>query len=303
MTDTSRITPVFVRFSTVFGSRPDSVKDIREFAVKLERTTSEKTRSISDLSFELDHCDDPVVYTRVVDRLCDIGLELAKAVVDKAGAPTPTKQGQPNHGQKGASLTQTYFQTKEFTIATRRVAIFIANGYDAAMHVFTTLKAAKAILFTIGPKRQPVFAQGESKDTSKSVQPDHHFEGMRSTMFDSIFVPGGSHINTLKKNGRVAHWVREAFGHLKAIGAPGEGVELVKMVCGIEDMEFSSAGSYDVLDSYAIFTVGATKVESCRESPKMMKGGKDFIEAYTFNISQHRNCQREEDRLAEMVAL
>jgi catalase len=36
LTDTSRTTPVFVRFSTVLGSRgsPDTVRDVRGFAVK-----------------------------------------------------------------------------------------------------------------------------------------------------------------------------------------------------------------------------------------------------------------------------
>lgn len=44
-------------------------------------------------------------------------------------------------------------------------------------------------------------------------------------MFDSIFVPGGAQsLETLSKNGRVVHWVREAFGHLKAIGATDEAV-------------------------------------------------------------------------------
>ena len=89
------------------------------------------------------------------------------------------------------------------------------------------------------PKRQTVFAEGESK-SGKGIQPDHHFEGMRSTMFDSVFIPGGSHIETLCKQGRVVHWVREAFGHLKAIGATGEAVKLVKIACDVEGMEFSS---------------------------------------------------------------
>ena len=268
------------------------------------QTPPEKTHLISALSFELDHCDDPVVYTRIVDRLCEIDLGLAKAVAEKVGAPTPTKQGKPNHGQKYASLSQTYFQPKEPTIATRRVALLIADGYDAVAYngVYAALKAAKAFPFTIGPKRQPVFAQGESKETGKGVQPDHHFEGMRSTMFDSVFVPGGSHIGTLMKNGRVVHWVREAFGHLKAIGATGEGVELVKLACGVEGMNFSAAGSHDVVDSYGVVTVGVAKPESFKDTLNMVKGAKDFIDAYTFNISQHRNFQREEDGLAEMVA-
>jgi catalase len=49
----------------------------------------EKAHIIAALSFELDHCDDPVVYERMVERLCDIDLGLAEAVAEKVGAPSP----------------------------------------------------------------------------------------------------------------------------------------------------------------------------------------------------------------------
>ena len=263
----------------------------------------EKAHIISALGFELDHCDDPIVYNRMIDRLCDIDLELAKAVAEKAGAPTPTKQGAPNASKKAPSLSQTRLQPAKPTIATRRVAILIADGYDpvAFNGVIAALKAAKAFPFVIGPKRQPVFADGESKE-GKGVQPDHHFEGMRSTMFDSVFVPGGSHIETLSKQGRVVHWVREAFGHLKAIGATGEGVNLVKTACEVEGMKFSAAGGQDVVDSYGVVTAGAAKPESFKEAVNLVKGAKDFVDAYFFAISQHKNFDREMDGLSSMVA-
>ena len=263
----------------------------------------EKAHLIAALGFELDHCDDPLVYTRMVERLCDIDLELAQAVAEKAGAPTPTKQGVPNHGKKCASLSQTYFQPEKPTIATRRIAVLIADGYDPIAYngVLAALKAANAFPFTIGPKRQKVLADGESKD-GKGVQPDHHFEGMRSTMFDSVFIPGGSHVQTLMKQGRVVHWVREAFGHLKAIGATGEGVELVQMACGVEGMAFSAAGKHEVVESYGVVTASAAKPESFKETINMVKGAKDFIDAYTWSISQHKNFDREMDGLSAMVA-
>ena len=88
----------------------------------------EKSHLISALGFELDHCDDPVVYNRMIERLCDIDLELAQAVAEKAGAPTPTKANRPNHGKKSASLSITSYNPPEPTIATRRVAILISEG-------------------------------------------------------------------------------------------------------------------------------------------------------------------------------
>jgi len=255
------------------------------------------------LSFELDHCEDPFVYENMSKRLADIDLKLAQTVAEMVGGPIPTEAGRPNHGKKAKGLSQLEFMPKTPTIATRRIALIIADGYDPVAYngVKAALTAAQALPFTIGTRRSPIFAAGEDPKTGKGVTPDHHLEGMRSTMFDSVFVPGGAKsIETLRKNGRALHWVREAFGHLKAVGATGEAVSFVKDACALPGITFSEAG--DVVDSYGVVTASQTKPESFKEAIKMAKGAKDFIDAYTFAISQHRNFDRELDGYASMVA-
>ena len=267
-------------------------------------TPPEKAHLMAALSFELDHCDDPIVYNRIVERLCDIDLGLAQAVAEKAGAPTPERAGLPNHGNKSASLSQTHFTPKTPTIASRRVAILIADGYDpvAFNGVRAALTAANAFPFVIGPKRQPVFAEDEPR-SGEGLQPDHHFEGMRSTLFDSVFIPGGSHVQTLRKNGRVVHWVREAFGHLKAIGATGEAVSLVRDACQLPGMRFAESSTDGLVDSYGVVTAGG-KMEpgSIKEALQIMRDARDFVGAYAYNISCHKHFDREMDGLSEMVA-
>ena len=50
-------------------------------------------------------------------------------------------------------------------------------------------------------------------------------------MFESVFIPvGAESVKTLIGTGLARFWVREAFGHLKAIGAVGKGVQLVEAV-------------------------------------------------------------------------
>ena len=120
-------------------------------------------------------------------------------------------------------------------------------------------------------------------------------------MFDSLFIPGGAtSIGTLKKNGRALHWVREAFGHLKAIGATGEAVEFVKQACQVDQMVFSSGA--DVVDSYGVVTSAQVEPNGLKQIVKMAKNGKNFADAYGFAISQHRNWNRELDGLSSMVA-
>lgn len=72
--------------------------------------------------------------------------------------------------------------------------------------------------------------------------------------------------------------------------------------CSIEGMMFST--SADVVDSYGIVTAGGveTSPPGIKEGLNMMKGAKNFMDAYAYNISQHRNFQRELDGLTSMVA-
>lgn len=266
----------------------------------------ERIHLTAALSFELDHCDDPIVYKNLVTRLCDIDMDLATAVAAKVGAPTPEAAGRANHGRKAKGLSQTEFTTEAqglpTTIATRTVAIIIDDGFNGHEYevVKSALTAAGAFPTTIGPKRQVVVPAGGGK----GVIPDHHFEGMRSTLFDSLYIPGGEHINMLLKNGRVIHWIREAYGHCKPIGATSEAVKLVKAACGVEGMAFCNENAGDVVDSYGVVSAGGVDKgpDIIKEGLNMLKGAKNFLDAYAYNIAQHRNFQREIDGLTSMVA-
>ncbi|KAK6581395.1 hypothetical protein PZA11_006086 [Diplocarpon coronariae] len=265
-------------------------------------TPIEQSHITQALSFELDRCDDPVVYERMITRLTDISLGLAQAVAEKVGGPMPSKEGRPNHGLKMKGLSMFEFSTEAQglppTIATRQIAIIIGDGFRYLEYeaVKAALTAAGALVFTIGPKRAPVKSQ-----EGKSVIPEHHFEGMRSTIFDALYIPGGSHIPMLAKQGRVIHWIREAFGHCKAIGATGEAVGLARAAVGIEGMVFATGNEDEgVVDSFGVVTAGG--VEGSDGLVKMVKGAKAFLDAFAFNISQHRNWQRELEGLTAAVA-
>ncbi|KAF2112132.1 catalase-like domain-containing protein [Lophiotrema nucula] len=263
----------------------------------------EKHHIIAALGFELDHCDDPVVYTRMCERLCEIDLSLAQNVAELVGGDVPQQAKRQNHGKKAKGLSQLEYMPEKPTIATRRIAIIIADGYDPVAYngIKAAITAAGALPFTIGVRRNTLFPAGESKGSGNGVVPDHHLEGMRSTMFDSIFVPGGAQsVETLRKNGRAVHWVREAFGHLKAIGAVGEAVAFVKDACALPGLSFSE--SSDVVDSYSVVTASQTQPNSFKEGIQMAKGAKDFVAAYFFAISQHKDFERELKGFSSMVA-
>ena len=260
----------------------------------------EKNHIIRAFSFELDHCEDPVVYERLAGRLTEVDIGLAQAVAEMVGAPTPEKATRANHGKKAKGLSQLEFMPEKPTIATRRIAILIGPGYDSVSYngMVAAIKAQGALPFTIGPKRQAVkSAQGDS------VNPDHHFQGMRSTMFDAILVPAGSHASELAKQGLPRFWVREAFGHLKAIGAVGGGVELVKAALSeLDAPKLAGANASGVVEWYGVVTAGKSDESFFKEKLSMVKDAKDFMGNFCYQVSQHRNWQRELDGLADMVA-
>ena len=261
----------------------------------------EKVHMTNAYTFELDHCEDPVVYNRMVERLAEIDLSLAQAVAEKVGAPTPQKQLKANHGKTAKGLSQFEYVPEESIIKSRRIAILIGDGYDPVSYetVKAAIKAQGAFPFVIAPKRQKVKVSGGAEET----QPDHVFAGMRSTMFDAIYVPDGSHVEALRKNGLARFWIREAFGHLKAIGAVGKGILLVEdAVREAEGVSLAGLTNDGVTESYGVVTVGRVEESSLKQPVEIAKAGKGFISTFFFQISQHRCWQRELDGLTDMVA-
>lgn len=193
----------------------------------------EKLHLTNAISFELDHCDDPQVYTTAIERLNDVDHELTKKVAQMVGAHAPAKPGRPNHGKKASRISQFDFMPSTPTIKSRRIAILVADGYDriAVESIREALKAGGATAWMIGVRRGPISAAGENTNEGSYLKMDHHMEGQRSTMFDALFIPGGAaHIKTLAQSGRAIQWVLEAFGHLKVIGAVGEGKSWAKLL-------------------------------------------------------------------------
>lgn len=183
----------------------------------------EKKHLIDAISFEVSHCDDPLVSKNVIPQLNEINHEVAKAVAINVGGDVPPEPKRKGHRKSSVRISQMDFMPEKPLIKSRRIAILLADGFEAGAveKIRAAMKSGSASTFIIGPRRGKI--SGATGTTS--VMADHHFEGQRSTLFDALFVaPGSRSAETLVKNGRVIHWVREAFGHCKTIGALGEGL-------------------------------------------------------------------------------
>ncbi|KAI0545713.1 class I glutamine amidotransferase-like protein [Xylaria curta] len=245
-----------------------------------------KSHVTAAFAFELDHCDDPIVYERMSQRLADIDLELAQSVAELVGGTRPSKATRINHCKKAKNLSQTEIQP---TIATRRVAIIIADGFDKTVYdaIIIMLKASGAFPFTIAPRRSEIFSVGVERKPGNGVKPDHHLEGMRSTMFDAIFIPGGADsIKTLEKSGRAIHWVREAFGHLKAIGATGEAVQLLEQAFTLPEVKKSRDDKTVESCRYGVVTIGKVSPDSLKGAVTVAKEATGFLQQFWYQIAQ-----------------
>jgi catalase len=179
------------------------------------------------------------------------------------------------------------------------VAVLVADGYDAAAcgAACAALAAARAVPLVVGTKRAAITA----RDGRSAVRPDHHLEGLRSTAVDALFVPGGAEsVTALAGNGRALHWIREAFGHLKVIGATGEAVGLVERAVGLAAVKTSGGG--EVCESYGVVTVRELGPGVLSEAVEIEKGAEGFMERFFYLVAGHRCWQRELDGLSAQVA-
>ncbi|KAK0443540.1 catalase [Armillaria borealis] len=253
-------------------------------------TPHERAHLISALSFELSHCDDPVVYETYTNVLNNIDYDLSKIVARN------------NPGKTSPALSQTYYFPKVPTIASRRIAILVADGFDQANveGMQGAIRELGALPFLIGPRRGRILPKGGK---SEGMMVDHHFEGQRSTLFDAVLVPSGvEHAKILSEIGRTVHWIRESFGHCKAIGAIGDGADFVRNALAVPGVNLS--GNDDVVVSYGVVTVGngQSDLYSTGDFAKGKKESKVFASAFALEISKHRCWERETEGLTCQVA-
>lgn len=254
----------------------------------------------------------------MITRLTDVDFDLAKQVARNVGGPVPEKPRRSNSGRKSDGLSQSAFMPKEPTIISRRIAILVADGVDVVtvQWLKTSIKKEGAFPWIIAPHRGTIYGAEPTASKDESVHADHHFEGQRSTMFDAVIIPPGSHIKMpdsdgfasdgFASKGRVIHWVREAFGHLKTIGAIGNGpcspptlmssslssspgVSFLEKALQLPEIKLAPKG-----DSGGVFNhYGVVTTWSLTDRTGGLPLDHTFLSTLVSEVSRHRNWDRE----------
>jgi catalase len=105
---------------------------------------------------------------------------------------------------------------------------------------------------------------------------------MASVLYDAVVVPcGPESVESLSKDGYAMHFIVEAYKHLKAVGAFGSGVDLLRKL----DITERLADDTDVVVSNGVVSTAAAADDLTDE----------FSEAFATALSHHRAWERETD--------
>ncbi|WP_067126434.1 catalase [Microtetraspora malaysiensis] len=168
----------------------------------------EKRHIVNAFLFELGHVERRNIKEKVVEHLVHIDHELATQVALGLGMPVPAG-GPANHGKASPALSQA--NSARETIATRKIAILVADATDASAltPVKEALEGQGAICELIGPH----------EGNAASLAVDRQLTATNSVLYDAVLLADGG---LLAEDGPAVHFVREAFKHGKAIAAlPG----------------------------------------------------------------------------------
>ncbi|MEO6348477.1 MAG: catalase [Aquaticitalea sp.] len=203
----------------------------------------EKEHVAGAYTFELGKCMHDYIKERMLWLIAQIDKDLAKKVAEGLGMKVPKSIEKPINQAIGADADVQKHQpgpkkiyldaspalsqanTKFNSIATRQVAVLVANGFDAK-----TFKAMKTMLDSEGAVAKLVAPHGGTvKDTDKKEHKvDAAIMTTESVLFDALYIPGGKgSIDILLQNAKYLKFVNEAFKHCKSIATDGEGERLL----------------------------------------------------------------------------
>jgi len=241
-------------------------------------TPIEKKHIQAAAQFELGKVQEESIQQIMIEAFNRVDHGLALAVAEELSLECPAALDN-YHGKTSSFLSMVSGKKQVFSAATRKVGMFVSDGFDASafLAVKTALTAAGAIPLAVGEKQK---VKGSDGQLHKG---DFTFETCRSTMFDAVIVfGGGAGYESKLKVGRVVHAVREAYMHQKAIGVHGQAVDwFLKSVLPEE--------------------IDATTVTSSTEAAPIVKGvvfskdlpAVDFNEKFISTLAAHRVWDRD----------
>ncbi|HEX4339299.1 MAG TPA: catalase [Polyangiaceae bacterium] len=197
------------------------------------QTKYEQAHIASALVFELSKVEQTHVREKMVGHLANIDGSLAKRVATGLGlpsVPTPPVPAVPPHDMKPSPALQLIGKMLD-TFEGRCLGVLVDDGSDAKT-VASLVEAATAAggsAKLVAPK-----VYGAKLSDGKTVPADGQLAGTPSVVFDAVAVVlSDAGAERLSKEAAAVDFVRDAFGHLKAIAVDDGGRALLE-AAGVE---------------------------------------------------------------------
>jgi catalase len=183
----------------------------------------ERQHIVDAFQFELGKCEHKHIRARVVGHLNEVDHELAVQVARGVGVPEPGAPERENHGRSSPALSQA---AQPKSAATRRIAVLAGDGVDmATLDVVTSALRSKGAMCEILAPHDGELATADGG----RINADRALFTMSSVLYDAVLVAAGAQsVDALLHNGEAVHYASEAYKHAKAVGALGEGVQLLQ---------------------------------------------------------------------------
>ena len=193
------------------------------------QTPVEQAHIAAAFRFELTRVQVPAVRQRVLALLANVDHTLAETVANGLGmevpAPLPLATSLPTPEYQPSPALSLLSRPGETGIKTRRVAILVAHGVDAAMvrTIYDSLLADGAVPRVVaGTLGKVKTVAGEMLDAEITL------EAGASVLYDAVVVPDGEEsVNALSRDAHALDFVREQYRHCKPILVLGAGAGLL----------------------------------------------------------------------------
>jgi len=195
------------------------------------QTQVEKAHIVSAFRFELSRVTVPAIRSRMVSSLLNVSKALAEAVAAGLGMDLPEpmpraiKSARKSEVSASPALSLMALPGKG-GIATRKVAILIANGMDGETisTLIDALAAAGAVTRLVSSRLGTV-----SSESGELFEVDATFENSPCVLFDAVVLPAGPEaVSNLMSDGHTLDFVKDQYRHCKTLLVLGSASELLE---------------------------------------------------------------------------
>jgi len=203
----------------------------------------EKQHVADAYTFELGKCNAIHIKERMLWLIAEIDSDLAKQVAEGLGIQIPTSIEQPinqaigadeevskhqppkkkNYLDRAPTLSQA--NTKFESIATRKIAVLVADGFSMKnfRKMSNALQKEGAMIKLIAPHGGTIIC-----DEAMSHKVDAAIMTTESVLYDALYIPGGKvAVNKLMKEAKFIKFINETLKHCKAIAFEEDGLDLI----------------------------------------------------------------------------